>query len=165
MIKFLIKILLATILVVFIGAPAYGAVSSTSLIENAKQHSGNRVAYKGEAIGDIMKRGSHGWVNLHDGNNAIGVWAPMEMLQKIKFTGDYNHSGDIVLVEGVFDQACDEHGGDIDIHAESLEIIQTGKRVDHTLSNKKAVTAGILSLVAIILFAVNKYQKRHFIAP
>lgn len=159
------KILLILALFFSLSAPAYGSVSSTELIGgDAKKHSGKSIEYQGEAIGDVMERGEYGWVNLHDGDNAIGVWAPVEMLRKIKYAGDYNYAGDIVKVEGVFSQSCKEHGGDIDIHATSLSIVKAGGRVDHPIDGKKAVAAGVLAVLAAVLFAINRYQERHFIA-
>lgn len=147
-----------------LAAPAY-AVSSAELIENAKEYEGTRISLQGEAIGDIMKRGSYGWINIHDGDSAIGVWAPVGELRKITFTGDYAHNGDTVLVNGTFSQACPEHGGDIDIHADSITIVSTGNRVERPVDTGKAVAAAILLLVAVALFVVERYQKRHSIAP
>lgn len=162
--KSIYKILLITLIFILLGSPAYALVSSTSLIENANKYSGKEVVYQGEAIGDVMKRGKYGWVNLHDGSNAIGVWAPVDMLNKIEFVGDYNHIGDMVLVEGIYSQACTEHGGDIDIHAKSLTIIKTGRKVSHPINKTKASIAGVLFLLAVIVFMINRYQKRHFVA-
>ena len=155
--------LLTLVLFTLLAAPVYGAVSSTALIEDAKRYTGVRVEYQGEAIGDLMERGGYGWVNLHDGNNAIGIWAPVSMLRQIKFVGDYNFTGDTVVVVGVYDQACDEHGGDIDIHAETLKVVRVGGKISHPINTNKAVAALILVSIAVALFFIERYRRRHLI--
>ncbi|MDI6605929.1 MAG: hypothetical protein QME65_02145, partial [Candidatus Omnitrophota bacterium] len=48
-----------------IGSLAFAQpVSSTELIENAQAYDGKRVAYAGEVIGDIMRRGNFAWLNV-----------------------------------------------------------------------------------------------------
>lgn len=151
------RVLLALIVMVVLAAPAYGApLSSNELINRAGKYSGKPVEYRGEAIGDVMRRGTHGWVNLHDGGNAIGIWAPVALLERIRNTGDYNHKGDIVFATGTFNQACSEHGGDIDIHATGLTVVDSGGDVVHPIDKTKGVGAAALALVAAFLFVVNR---------
>jgi hypothetical protein len=102
------------------------AVSSADLIAKAKDLDGKQVTYSGEAIGDVMKRGDFAWANIHDGANAIGVWMTSEMAAAIRLTGAFKHTGDLVEVTGIFHRVCPEHGGDMDIHAQSLSLIAPG---------------------------------------
>ncbi|MBE0447031.1 MAG: DNA-binding protein [Actinobacteria bacterium] len=157
-------VLLIVIIISFLASPAYALVSSTELIEDSKKYDGKRISFQGEAIGDIMERGEYGWVNVHDGGDAIGVWAPVAELRKIKFAGDYNHIGDTVLVEGIFNQACSEHAGELDIHAESITVVVAGSQVEHPIDRRKAIAAAILLSMAITLLLANRYQKKHFTA-
>lgn len=92
-------------------------LSSTELINNAKEYDGKSVVYTGEVIGDVMVRGDFVWVNLNDGENAIGIWLDKETAKEIQFTGSYRAKGDRLEVTGVFHRACIQHGGDLDIHA------------------------------------------------
>ncbi|MCL6471482.1 MAG: DNA-binding protein [Firmicutes bacterium] len=160
MIRVLVKVLLVIMILFALELPAYGLTSSTELLEDGKKYTGKRIIFQGEAIGDVMKRGSYGWVNLRDEEIAVGVWAPVGMLEKIKYTGDYDHRGDTVEVEGVFSQNCKEHEGEIDIHAESLKIVEAGGKVAHSVDVKKVLVGGALSLLALTLFTVNRIQKR-----
>lgn len=164
MIRLLAKILLALVIIFTLETTAYGATSSADLLEDMKKWAGKRIIFQGEAIGDVMRRGPYGWVNLHDGENAIGVWAPVEMLEKIRYTGDYRHKGDVVEVEGIFSQNCKEHGGEIDIHAESLIITKVGGEITHPTDMKRVFLGGALSLLALALFVVNRSQKRRTFA-
>ncbi|MDP2044226.1 MAG: hypothetical protein Q8K15_03545, partial [Candidatus Omnitrophota bacterium] len=58
-------------------------LSSTELINNAKQYDGKLVVYTGEVIGDVMPRGGNAWVNINDGNNALGVWMDASTAKEI----------------------------------------------------------------------------------
>ena len=64
-------------------------VSSTELINSAKQYDGKTVVYTGEVIGDIMIRGDYAWINLWDGKNAIGIWVRKDLVKDITYTGSY----------------------------------------------------------------------------
>jgi hypothetical protein len=110
--------------------------------------------YQGEAIGDIMLRGEHAWVNVHDGKNAIGVWVKKDLAGNITFTGSYKFKGDIIEVEGTFNRSCAMHGGDLDIHAEGIAVIQRGRAVDEVVSLSKqkwAIGLGIILLLTVFL--------------
>ncbi|MDI6816401.1 MAG: DNA-binding protein [Actinomycetota bacterium] len=151
---FLIALLVPT-------TPALAAVSSTELIENSKAYDGTTVEFQGEAIGDVMVRGESGWVNLHDGSNAIGIWASAAELREIRTAGDYNSIGDRVLVEGVFHLACPTHDGEFDIHAETLAVVKPGSRITHTVEPGKMIAAAILVPVAVVLFLFERRRRRY----
>lgn len=134
------------------------SVSSTELINNAKLYDGKTVVYEGEAIGDIMARaipgGKYAWVNLNDGQNAIGIWMSAALSRDIRLTGSYKSRGDWIEVAGIFHRACLEHGGDLDIHAEGMRTIQGGQVIVEraNLAKRKLFfsLAGILCLTLIL---------------
>jgi len=141
-------------------------VSSTELINSAKLYDGKTVVYAGEVIGDIMARGtpsasgitaargSYAWVNLNDGQNAIGIWMPEALTKDIRLTGSYKSRGDWIEVTGVFHRACADHGGDLDIHALAIRKIQSGKaiveRANPAKRNLLFTLTGILCLIVIL---------------
>jgi hypothetical protein len=59
------------------------------------------------------------------------------MLNNTIVSGDYRHKGDMVEVMGVFNRACREHGGDLDIHAESIRVIALGYETERPISMSK----------------------------
>lgn len=120
-------------------------VSSAELISNAKEHDAKTIIYQGEVIGDIMARGQGAWINLHDGRNAIGVWLPLDLTRQILQTGSYKSQGDVLEVSGVFHRACPEHGGDLDIHGQTLRKINTGYPVKEKISPAKIKAVQILA--------------------
>ena len=127
------------------------------MIKNSRDYDGKTVVYAGEAIGDIMRRGSYVWLNVNDGKNAIGVWAPAELSREIFLTGSYKTSGDIVEISGVFRRACPEHGGDLDIHALSLRKAADGRRHSEGLNPDKKNQAIILLGVLIAVWILSRF--------
>ena len=138
---------LATLLLVaLLLPPVWGlaeetAVTSNDLIENALSLDGATVSYTGELIGDILKRGDHTWLNVSDGNNAMGVWVETAQLGEITTPGRYGEHGDELRVTGVFHRACAEHGGDMDLHATQIELLQAGYPTAHRVQPWQLVAA------------------------
>jgi hypothetical protein len=121
------------------------------LINNAKNYNGNIVVYRGEVIGDIMLRGEYAWINVNDEKNAIGIWIEKELIKDIIYTGSYKAKGDLVEITGRFNRSCVEHGGDLDIHAQSITKISSGNKIPHSV-NKKEINL-ILWVSGIIAIA------------
>lgn len=137
--------------------------SSTELINQAKQYDNKIVIFEGEVIGDIMKRGENSWINVNDGNNAIGIWISTALTKGITHTGSYASRGDSVEITGIFHRACPEHGGDLDIHAQALRKIAAGRFVQERLNFNKinfAVTLLIILLGILCLQWISKILKR-----
>lgn len=135
-------------------------LSSSELINNARQYDGKLVTYSGEAIGEVMSRGEFAWVNINDGQNALGVWMNGALAQEIKFMGNYKSRGDNLEITGVFHRACLEHGGDLDIHAQSLRKVGNGRIVKEKLNLDKVsltlILLGALFLIWILTLFKHK---------
>jgi len=129
-------------------------ISSTELINSAKQYDGKEIGYKGEVIGDVMVRGKFAWVNTNDSKNAIGIWLPQALAKEISYTGSYKEKGDIVEAKGIFNRACIEHGGDLDIHASTLQIIQKGEKVEEIISPHKIKVAIAFLIICLTLTVI-----------
>jgi hypothetical protein len=148
-----LKIFLAsafTAILIANGSPNV-TVTSDDLINNAKDYDKKEVVYSGEVIGDIMKRGENTWINVFDGTNAIGIWIKTEEAKKIKYAGKYSFTGDTVKVTGMFDRACSEHGGDLDIHANKIEIIKQGYYDIKKINYNFIIISVILLITSIVL--------------
>jgi hypothetical protein len=126
--------------------------SSTELINNAKNYNGNTVVYKGEVIGDIMVRGEYAWINVNDGYSAIGIWIRKELIKDIFYAGSYKATGDLVEITGKFNRACIEHGGDLDIHANSITKISSGVKISETINPRKVIfSLGLFCIIGLSL--------------
>lgn len=141
-------------------APSHAQpVSSDELINNPSKYDGKTIVYGGEVIGDIMKRGEYAWLSVSDGN-AIGVWVPSDLLKEINFSGNYKTTGDSVEVVGIFNAACNVHGGDLDLHAQAIKKIRSGAPKEEKVNTEKRnfalILAGILLLIWILTLLMRK---------
>lgn len=129
-------------------------LSSVELIKNSRLYEGKTVVFAGEVIGDVMLRSDYAWVNLNDGTNAIGVWVERSLASQIHNSGSYKSRGDWIEVVGLFNRSCLQHGGDLDIHAQSLRKLSTGglviERFNLGKRNLTITLAALLSLVWIL---------------
>ncbi|MDP2904864.1 MAG: DNA-binding protein [Candidatus Omnitrophota bacterium] len=133
-------------------------LSSTELINSAKQYDGQEVVYQGEVVGEVMRRPPHAWVNVHDGLNAIGIWAGLSLIQDITYAGAYQVRGDIIEVIGVFHRACLEHGGDLDIHAANVTLKEGGKKSLDCFDSGEVTTAALLLGVLVLIWILNQLR-------
>ncbi len=135
-------------------------VSINDLISQSHAYDEQAITIEAEVILEVLERDENAWINVNDGTNAIGVYLPIEMIKELDVFGDYNHKGDVVRVEGIFTRNCDEHGGEIDIHATKLTIIEEGYTISHELSSFKFIFAFMsFTLGVIALFAYRRLRK------
>lgn len=137
------------------------SVSSTELIEHAKDFNNQAVEFEGEVVGDVMARGGFAWVNVNDGQNAVGIWGQRDQIQKIvNRKGLYKCKGDIIRVKGEFHRACAQHGGDLDIHMTKGLRIKDGFSIPHQLSSTKMKWASGFAVIALGLAALAALRSR-----
>jgi hypothetical protein len=161
-----------------IGAPARAedTVPITSLIENMQKYDDHVVTIQGEAIGDFMVRGVNAWITVNDdayskssieeggelvgmSNAGIGVWVPEQTGRKIGIFGGWKNKGAIVRLTGVFHRACSEHGGDTDIHADSLEVVAPGRPFSKPFKWAELIAIIILCGAIAVLWNVRRGRR------
>ncbi len=149
-------------------------ISSSELIEKNRFYDGKTISFQGEVVGDVMVRGENAWIHLNDDrygsenveegsklegyNSGHAVWCRASDVESIEYVGDYKNSGDVVEVNGVFNRACAEHGGDMDIHADGVELVRRGHAVSHPFNAQRALIALILGAAGLSLFLANRAQ-------
>lgn len=166
-------------LLLLVAAPAFAAdtipvndPSSGTLVNKPKLYNGKRVTFTGEAIGEVMARGDYAWVHLNDDaymernveegaplkgyNSGMAIWVPADLTKQIDTYGDYKHEGSIVQVEGTFNAACKEHGGDMDIHADKLRVVRAGHAALDPIHPWKAGLAVLLVAAAGGLWSLER---------
>jgi hypothetical protein len=148
--KIITTVILITVCFMPVTALASDAAGSNDLIDNAAEYDGQEIVYTGEVIGDIMNRGEYTWLNVSDGNNAIGIWVKSSAIGDIKVAGRYDAHGDTVRITGIFHRACADHGGDFDIHAEQIELVEKGYAVSHTVEPANVLIGTVLFVAALI---------------
>lgn len=154
------RVIAATLAVLIAACPSSAAaITADALIRSTTRDDGRRVTLEGEALGETLRaQPGHRWVNVLDGQTAIGVVVTDDMAARVTRFGDWGTTGDRVRVSGTFNLACDDHGGDLDIHADSLSVVTPGERRDHPVLAWKAVVIGLGAPAAAIL--ANAYRRR-----
>ncbi len=112
---------------------------------------GQVVTVEGEVVSEMLAGGDgHVWINILADGVAIGVWAPEELTGDITVFGDWGHTGDRVVVTGVFSEACDTHGGDLDLHASDIALVERGMERSHPVVYWK-LGAGLVGVTVAAL--------------
>ncbi|MBS3956018.1 MAG: hypothetical protein KGZ40_00580 [Clostridiales bacterium] len=119
-------------------------LSPAEVVEIDRALDGHEIVVEGEAIGEHLRAmGGGRWVNILGDEVGLGIWVTDEMAARIEHFGDYRHTGDIVRVTGIVNIACEEHGGEFDVHATSLEIISRGEPRPQDIEPMKGVIGGV----------------------
>ena len=80
--------------------------------------------------------------------------------KEINYTGSYKSSGDKIEVTGIFHRACLEHGGDLDIHAESVRKIESGRMISQKLDPAKRNLGLILGGVLVLIWILTLFKRK-----
>lgn len=153
-------IFLVLLLVVPATARAFasGEIEINRLISLSDRYDRQQVTVRGEAIGEPMDRSDGScWINISDGTNAIGVKFKAEDAAIVTRFGNYKQKGDVIRVEGTFYRAAPEDGGEMDIHARSVEVVQKGRPVPETVRGTKVLAAAVLAaLTGLFAFVLRR---------
>lgn len=166
MLKQIKTLILVTAFIISFSENAYAdeiseIIDISNLIENAAELDQQEVIVSGEAVGEAMNRGSHSWININDGTNAIGIWMSSSDAQKVKYFGNYKYKGDVLKVSGIFNRTCKEHGGESDIHGAALEVEKTGHVEDELIPSTKITVAALSVVLAASLMTLFLIETRH----
>lgn len=150
-------------------------VTTSDLFEDWEEYDGKEVILRGEAVGDVLARGDYAWIAVNDDyysrealhetgtlvgqNSGIGVWLPTEEAEKIARLGRFGSMGDLVEVRGVFYADDVEHGGDFDIQATSLAILEPGRDIDTSPDSWKYFVMAA-ALIFLLLSITPRLKRR-----
>lgn len=130
-------------------AEAVTAVTGSGLASAESGLSGQMVQFEGEVVSERLYGGEgYVWVNVLSEGTAIGVWMAEDLARDLDVLGTWRHTGDYVLVTGEFNEACDQHGGDLDVHATTVTLIERGSEREQPVSWWKLAIAAGGALVA-----------------
>ncbi|MBR2522296.1 MAG: hypothetical protein IKE61_04140 [Coriobacteriales bacterium] len=127
-------------------------IAIEGLISGGSHLNGLVVVFDGEVIGNDVNAGDgYKWVTLYDDGASIAVYMSDADAAKITHRGSYSSQGDTLKVVGVFHLDCPSHQGDVDVHAQSVEVISNGFPVAHGLDMYKVyIAAGLLVLAGAL---------------
>ncbi|MDZ4655724.1 MAG: hypothetical protein U1F44_07605 [Coriobacteriia bacterium] len=139
-------------------------VTPAALASRAEDLDGATVRFSGEVVSERLRADeTHVWLNVLGDGVAMGVYMPAELAEKVTTFGDYSSSGDLVEVTGVYNEACDKHGGDMDVHATSLELVTPGSEHEHRPQSWKGIV-GVAGLIAAFLQSRRFHRMRDEVA-
>ncbi|MEI6632848.1 MAG: hypothetical protein WCP22_03405 [Chlamydiota bacterium] len=136
-------------------APSEAAIrvdSFLSLVREGKTYDGKEIEIEGEAVGDVMMRGSYAWVNVRSPEDvALGIILAPEQARRIRQTGDYFHAGDRIRVTGTFRRFAAAYGGETCVVAREMTVARSGFATPHPVSRRKITAALALIAFSILL--------------
>lgn len=135
-----------------LASPAPTDTDTTELSMAITALDGDAVRFSGEAIGEALKaQTGYRWVNVLDKGVAIGVVVPEVLTDGIEGYGEWAATGSTVEVVGVYNVACERHGGDLDVHATELSVVRGPLPREHPVNPAKALVAVVMLAVSAVL--------------
>jgi hypothetical protein len=140
-------------------------VSSAELHDCPSFYDLQRIRYRGEAVGAVMRRRDGAWVQLNDdvyahagplpthdeflgGNAGIGVLLPLDTADSINVVGGPWTHGDIVEVVGTFHRIDPGTREVAVIRAEQVNVVRSGQDVEVPLLFDRLVAAIVFVALA-----------------
>ncbi len=94
-------------------------------IEEAKILDGKRFIIHGEFVGEPLRGHPDGWwLNLIEDGNPCAVFIASPTIFPIRslMGGNHHRIGHLLKIRGTLRRVCPDHGGDLDFHADRVEI-------------------------------------------
>lgn len=137
--------------------------TTTSVLTSVNRAlNGLSVRFSGEAVGDVLAADEgHKWVNILGASGAsIGVYMTDEQAKSIVNLGDYHTTGTTVEVEGTYTMACTEHQGELDVHATSIKVLDTGGSITRVANQQRFVIAIVLCVFGFAILGTFIFLRR-----
>ncbi len=126
----------------------YSSVDVRSLLSAGKRQDGSDVVFTGEAVGSpIIADEGHVWVNVKNAGAMVGVYMSTELAGQIAHYATYEQTGDMITVQGIYNLACADHNGELEVHAEQVEVNAQGESWTNPV-NPATYVVGIVLIVA-----------------
>lgn len=139
---------------------AYHSEKIGALLGATPRQDNRAVSIQGEAIGaPLVADAGHKWVNIKNGKAMIGVLMTNEQADLIESYCAYERTGDIVTVDGVFHIACASHGGELEVHADQIEVVSHGGGWSSPVSISPFVWGLALLAMGAVLTAVRRKMR------
>lgn len=141
-------------------------VSSAALLDCPQVFDGRRVVFRGEAVGQVLGRGDHVWLQVNDDvyagevgplpqhrvyagiNAGLGISLPPALTAQLTHRGGPRTQGDRVEVQGVFRRVDPVSGEMAVIVADELEVLAIGRALPVEERTDRAVVAYVLLAIA-----------------
>lgn len=141
------------------GAAEPPVLSPAEAVALGGQSDGARITVRGEALGEVLRDGGGGsWLNVLGDGTAIGLWGERELFDVVDEFGDYHQRGQVVQATGIYNAACNQHGGDRDVHVTSVRVVAPAEPIERQFHWWKVIGGGVMLALAAALWY---WRKRH----
>lgn len=156
------KFVLFFFLVLCLSGFTQNVIKGKELFENPEKFNNKSLTVVGECIGDFIEYNDDVWINIKTNDGYfLGVVINKNDVNKIKYLGRYRVKGDIIKVSGIFHANCPVHFGEMDIHSESIEVLQRGEVYSENIDKKKIFLSLILSFTTLFfIYYFHKLARR-----
>ena len=136
-------------------------IAVPDLVALPPEADGALVRIQGEAIGEALRAGEQRvWLNVLDGGTAVGVIVTRSQASAVDGYGDWDRTGTTIEIVGTLNLACDEHEGDLDVHAKELEVVAASVLRSHPVRQWEAFTAAVALAGGASLLGVVRLLRR-----
>jgi len=134
------------------------------LLEKQTELDGEKITYQGEVIGQAIFEKKGVFVNVMDREfNALGIYLDKPDLSKITNFGRYGRKGDYIVVSGTFHKVCAQHGGDTDLHGDTITVIKKGYKLqEERLPISKIIICMLLIISTLLVYFFPPKTKKRF---
>lgn len=134
------------------------------MLQSTAGSDGMRVTFSAEAVGEAINGANdHYWVNVADRGHVIGVFMTPEQKDLVENWGGYGSKGSELRIIGILHTSCDDHNGELDVHAEMVAVISPGGSYTTEVSTSKmhlAIGLCAAGLVVWIAYLVRRRMSR-----
>lgn len=151
------------------GEPADGSAGAAALprvmdlqdmIAHPEPYDGQVVTIAGEAVGGGADSDASGHVLIQAGPAVVSVWAPVALTRRIRHIGRRYVQGDKVRVTGVFQWADAAHGGEQDILAMDITVVESGGVLRPAYEEMRSALMAVAWFAAGVAFVVWRWRIR-----
>lgn len=153
-------------------------VNSNQLYDCPETFDGERIRYRGEVVGAVLRRSSGAWVQLNDdvyaeqlgplpahrdyrgGNAGVGVFVPLALADEIRFVGGPQTRGDVLEVVGTFNRVDQPTAEVTVIRAETGQVAEPGEPFSDPPLRDRQIVAAVVALVAVALTVAERLVTR-----
>lgn len=152
-------------------------VASDDLLLCPRTYDGRVVRYEGEAVGEVLERSDHAWVQLNDdaysqtaslprrpahagGNVGVGVRLPRDEADAIERVGGPSWRGDVLAVQGVFHRAMPDSADAMAIDARQVQRLTPSEPIDRPVLADRRIAAIALAMLAAAMVVAERVVTR-----
>lgn len=139
----------------------YRELTVAELLGATERLEGKSVQFEGEVVGvPVRADESHVWLNIKSDDAMVGVYVTASLVEDVDGYGSYAQTGDTVQIRGTYHLACEEHAGELEVHAYAVSVVDEGQALEHAFSARMLVAGGVLFAAGLLVTLVRTGSRR-----